>query len=109
MSPCIPPLPEGVIPREALEEDESESTVPSDVEEEVPESSGPDTCKHSRSKDSDASSPSTPEGAGVGVESLIPAVPMSAMAPSSRKKMRLPKESSLELGDQTFNFDKFDW
>jgi len=42
VSPCMPPLPEGVIPREVLEEDESESTVPSDVEEEAPESSGPE-------------------------------------------------------------------
>ena len=105
----MPPLPEGVIPCEALEEDESESTVPSDVEEEAPESSGPDTHKRSRSKDSDALSPSTPEGAGVGAESPIPAIPVSAVAPSSRKKMRLPKESSSKSGDQTFDFDKFDW
>ena len=45
VSPCMPPLPEGIIPREALEEDESESTVPSDVEEEAPESDSPDTRK----------------------------------------------------------------
>ena len=57
VSPCMPPLPEGIIPREALEEDESESTVPSDVEEEAPESESPDTRKRSRSKDSDASTP----------------------------------------------------
>ena len=109
MSPSLPPLPEGVIPREALEEDESESTVPSDVEEEAPESGSPDTRKRSRNEDSDASSPSTPEGAAVGAESLIPTVPVSAMAPSSRKKMRLPKESSSESGGATFDFDKFDW
>ena len=99
----------GVIPREALEEDESESTVPSDVEEEAPESSGPDTRKRSRNEDSDASSPSTPESAAVGAESPVPVVHVSAVAPSSRKKMRLPKESSSESGDQTFDFDKFDW
>ena len=109
MSPCMPPLPEGVIPREALEEDESESTVPSDVEEEAPESGSPDTRKRSRNKDSDASSPSTPEGTGVGAESLIPAIPVSTVAPSSRKKMRLPKESSSESVEATFDFDKFDW
>ena len=109
VSPCIPPLPEGIIPREALEEDESESTVPYDAEEEAPESGSPDTRKRSRSEDSDVSSPSTPEGAGVGAESLIPAIPVSAVAPSSRKKMRLPKESSLESGEPTFDFDKFDW
>ena len=68
VSLCMPPLPEGVIPREALEEDESESTVPSDVEEEAPESSSSDTRKRSRSKDSDASSPLTPEGAAMGAE-----------------------------------------
>ena len=105
----MPPLPEGVITREALEEDESESTVPSDVEEEAPELSSPDTRKRSRSKDSDALSPSTPEGAGVGAESPIPAIPVSVVAPSSRKKMRLPKEASSESGEPTFDFDKFDW
>ena len=87
MSPCMPPLPEGIIPREALEEDESESTVPSDVEEEAPESESPDTRKRSRNEDSDASSPSTLEGTAVGAESPIPAVPVRAVAPSSRKKM----------------------
>ena len=93
MSPCIPPLPEGIIPREALEEDESESTVPSDVEEEAPESESPDTRKRSCSGDSDASTPSTLGGTIVGAESPIPAVPVRAVAPSSCKKMRLPKES----------------
>jgi hypothetical protein len=87
VSPCMPPLPEGIIPREALEEDESESTVPSDVEEEAPESGSPDTRKRSRNEDSDASSPSNPEGIGVGAESPIPAIPVSTVAPSSRKKM----------------------
>ena len=95
----MPPLPEGIIPREAWEEDESESTVPSDVEEEAPESGSPDTRKHPRSNDSDVSSPSTP----------IPAIPVSTVAPSSRKKMRLPKESSSESREATFDFDKFDW
>ena len=109
MSPCMPPLSEGIIPHEALEEDESESTVPSDVEEEAPESDSPDTRKRSCNKDSDASSPSTPEGTGVGAESPIPAIPMSAVAPYSRKKMRLPKESSSEWKEATFDFDKFDW
>ena len=79
------------------------------MEEEAPESSSPDTRKRSRNEDSDASSPSPPDGAGVGAESRIPAVPVSAMAPSSRKMMRLPKESSSESGDQAFDFDKFDW
>ena len=92
-----------------MEEDESESTVPSDVEEEAPESSGPDTRKRLPSEDSDASSPSTLEGAVIATEPPIPAVPVSVVAPSSRKKMRLPKESSSESGDQTFDFDKFDW
>jgi len=105
----MPPLPEGVIPREVLEEDESESTVPSYVEEEAPESSSPDTRKRSHIEDSDASSPSTLEGAAIGAESPIPVVPVSVVAPSSRKKMRLAKESSSESGDQTFDFDKFDW
>ena len=105
----MPPLPEGVIPLEDLEEDESESTVLSNVEEEAPESGSLDTRKRSRSKDSDASSPLTPEGTGVGAESPIPAVPVSVVAPSSRKKMRLPKESSAESGEPTFDFDKFDW
>ena len=90
----MPPLPEGIIPREALEEDESESTVPSDVEEEAPESESPDTRKRSRSEDSDAWTPSTPEGTAVGAESPIPAV---------------PKESSSESAEATFDFDKFDW
>ena len=102
VSPCMPPLPEGIIPREALEEDESESTVPSDVEEEAPESESPDTRKRSCSEDSDASTPSTPGGTAIGAESPILAVPMRAMAPSSRKKMRLPKESSLESGGAHF-------
>ena len=105
----MPPLPEGVIPREDLEEDESESTVLSDVEEESPESGSPDTCKRSHSEDSDASSPSTPEGTAVGMESPIPAVPVRAVAPSSRKKMRLPKESSSESTEATFDLDRFDW
>ena len=109
VSPCMPPLPEGVIPREALEEDESESIVPSDVEEEAPEFESPDTRKRSRSKVSDASSPSTPEGAGVGAESLIPAIPMSAVAPSSPKKMRLPKESSSRSAAAMFDLENFNW
>ena len=109
VSPCMPPLPEGIIPREALEEDESESTVPSDVEEEAPESESPDTRKRSRSGDSDASTPSTLGGAAVGAESPIPAVPVRAVAPSSRKKMRLPKESSSESTEATFDLDRFDW
>ena len=109
VSPCMPPLPEGIIPREALEEDESESTVPSDVEEEAPESESPDSRKHSRSGDSNASTPSTLGGAAVGAESPIPAVPVRAVAPSSRKKMRLPKESSSESAEAMFDLDKFDW
>ena len=105
----MPPLPEGIIPREALEEDESESTVPSDVEEEAPESKSPDTRKRSRSGDSNASTPSTPGGVAVGAESPIPAVPVRAVAPSSRKKIRLPKESSSESTEATFDLDRFDW
>ena len=109
MSPCMPPLPEGIIPREAVEEDQSESTVPSDVEEEAPESESPDTRKRSRSEDSDASTPLTPGGAAVGTESPIPAVPVRVVAPSSRKKMRLPKESSSESPEATFDLDRFYW
>ena len=108
MSPNLPPLPEGVIPREVDEEDESESTVPLEEEEEAPESNSPDTRKRSGSEDSDASSPSTLGGPAIGVELPIPAIPMSSMAPSAHNKMRLPKESS-ESEDQTFDFDKFDW
>ena len=105
----MPPLPDGVIPHETLEEDESESTVPSDVEEEAPESESLDTRKRSRSEDSDASTPSTPGGAAIGAESPIPAVPVRAVAPSSRKKMRLPKESSSESAAATFDLDNFNW
>ena len=105
----MPPLPEGIIPREALEEDESESTIPSDVEEEALESDSPDTRKRSCIEDSDASTPSTLGGTAVGAESPIPAIPVRAVAPSSRKKMRLPKESLSESTTATFDLDNFNW
>uniref|UniRef100_A0ACD5VNA9 Uncharacterized protein n=1 Tax=Avena sativa TaxID=4498 RepID=A0ACD5VNA9_AVESA len=107
VSPNFPPLPEGVIPHEVDEEDESESTVPFEEEEEAPESSSPDTRKCACIEDSDVSFPSTPEGPTIGAESPIPGIPVSSMAPSARKKMRLPRESSESEG-QTFDFDKFD-
>ena len=90
------------------EEDELESTVPLEEEEGAPESSDPDTRKRSYSEDSDASSPSTPEGPYVGAEEPIPTVPVRSVAPPARNKLRLPKELS-KSEEQTFDFDKIDW
>uniref|UniRef100_A0ACD5WTT1 Uncharacterized protein n=1 Tax=Avena sativa TaxID=4498 RepID=A0ACD5WTT1_AVESA len=90
----LPPQPEGIIPREAEEEDESGSTVPIGEEQEAPESSGHGTHKHSRSKDSDASSPMMPKGPPTAVEEPIPAMLVRAMAPPSRKKLSQMASSS---------------
>lgn len=104
MTANLPPQPEGIIPREAEEEDESGSTVPIGEEQEAPESSDHGTRKRSCSEGSDASSPPTPEDPSTTVEEPITAVPVRAMAPPSQKKLRLPKESSSD----SFNLENFD-